>query len=446
MSSQKYDFIDLILLIGTNPLPNYVVAKYFHNTNKTLERVWLIYSETTDFYQGTEQYAKDIKKVLEKEFKESDVRYLLYNLSDISRARTIEERVAKILSEQSGRRKVHLNYTGGTKAMSVHAYRALEKEFGEGFSASYLDARDYRIKFDKNPDIDTGDLRKAIQLEMPDLFSLHNSEILVGSTNNEYFEAISDLDGSIRDNIMQSIADLAKEEKLLDLREWLNTANQGELFSGEKSKGEIEETMAIFNDNHHENELLFNYLSKFPDNDRFCDEEGNWSYSNFGKNKNTKQLNKFLSGGWLEAYVAWVIGNNCKDQNSVITNIHLKTKGNKSVSKDFEIDVLAKNGYQICGISCGTSLKFTKDQQKETLPDGGKLKNKGFEVILRSSQIGGDEARSVLVTLLNPKLAKDLEDDLKAATGAGQDKFIVLGRKDLPAEKMWKKLKKHIFG
>nr|WP_162010622.1 DUF1887 family protein [Syntrophomonas wolfei] len=416
-------------------MPNYVVAKYFFLTNKSLQRIWLIYSEKTEFYQGTGQYAEDIKKVLETEFKQSNVRYLLHNLSVISQAQTIKEQVAKILSKQNGIKKIHLNYTGGTKAMSVHAYRALEGKLGEGFSASYLDARDYRMKFDKNPDINTGDLRKTIQLKMSDLFSLHNSEIL-GNTNNEYLETISD--SPRRDNIMQSIADLANQNKLLDLRNWFNTAKQGGLFSeGEKGEEKIKKIMASFNDNY---KLLFNYLSKFPDNDRFCDEKGYWLCSNFDKNKNTKQLNKFLNGGWLEAYVAWVISNNRKEQNNVITNIYLKTRG-KSGSKKFEIDVLAKNGYQICGISCGTPLKF--ENQKEILPNT--LKNKGFEVILRSSQIGGDEARSVLVTLLNPTLAKNLENDLKAATGAGQDKFIVLGINDLPAEKMWEKLKKHIY-
>ncbi|MGB4019393.1 MAG: hypothetical protein WBK78_07835, partial [Syntrophomonadaceae bacterium] len=108
----------------------------------------------------------------------------------------------------------------------------------------------------------------------------------------------------------------------------------------------------------------------------------------------------------------------------------------------FEIDVLAINGYQICGISCGTPIKYDKEG-KERLSNS--LKNKGFEIILRSSQIGGEEARSALVTLLERRIAANLENDLRAATGAGQDKFILLGRDDLPEEKMWKKLEKHIY-
>ena len=111
-------------------------------------------------------------------------------------------------------------------------------------------------------------------------------------------------------------------------------------------------------------------------------------------------------------------------------------------SKRFEIDVLVINGYQICGISCGTAIKHDK-KGREKLSNS--LKNKGFEIILRSSQIGGEEARSVLVTLLERNLARDLEKDLKAATGAGEHKFIVLGRDDLPEEKMWKKLHEHIY-
>lgn len=85
------------------------------------------------------------------------------------------------------------------------------------------------------------------------------------------------------------------------------------------------------------------------------------------------------------------------------------------------------------------SNKGPKNKGKEV------LKNKGFEIILRSRQLGGDEARAVLVTLLDKKNTNDLGNDLKASTGASKDNFIILGMDDLPIEKMWSKLKKHIF-
>ena len=133
--------------------------------------------------------------------------------------------------------------------------------------------------------------------------------------------------------------------------------------------------------------------------------------------------------------MAWVLKTGYKEKLDVISQVNLKPQSNND--RGFELDVLAKYGYQICGISCGTAMK------KERLSNT--LKNKGFEVILRSQEIGGEEARSVLVTLLDANIAKKLEDDLRACTGAGKDRFIVLGRDDLAVDVMREKLEDHIF-
>lgn len=438
--SKQYDFTDLVLLIGNNPLPNYVVTKFFHLTNKNLQRIWLIHSEKTKFYPGTGQYAEDIKNVLKNEFRKANVDYIKGCLPDVSQASQIVAEIQKIFSEEQTQiRSVHLNYTGGTKAMSVHIYRALDNMFGEGFSASYLDARDYHMKFDKNPDLITGDLRKLIQLSDNDLFKLHNIETI--TKEGEYLDSLRD--NPISDGIMQCLAELANKNKLLDLKNWFDDANAkpDELFNkGKKDRNTIDEVLKDYslpND-----QELFAYLSMFPAHDRFCEKEGNWIYNNFGNEANSKSLKKFNEGGWLESYVAWVLTKyNRSNENNIISNIKLKSKDKKGSNK-FEIDVLVMNGYQICGISCGTAIKHDKKGNEKL---SNSLKNKGFEIILRSSQIGGEEARSALVTLLEHRIATNLENDLRAATGAGRDKFILLGRDDLPEEKMWKKLKKHIY-
>ena len=48
--SKQYDFTDLVLLIGNNPLPNY--GDEVSSDNKNLQRIWLIHSEKTKFYPG----------------------------------------------------------------------------------------------------------------------------------------------------------------------------------------------------------------------------------------------------------------------------------------------------------------------------------------------------------------------------------------------------------
>lgn len=453
----SYDFTDLMLLVGTNPLPNYVVAKYFRLTNNNMQRIWLMYSEKSDFYEGTAQYAANIKAVLEEGFEKNPLKIIKCNLTDISQAEEITRLVKEHLKKRAREiKKVHLNYTGGTKAMAVHSYRALENGLKEqwltDFSASYLDARDFRIKFDQNPEESTGDLRTLIHLKIDNLFKLHNTGQINGT--KEYIDTLT---SEQLEKTMQRVANLASANKIHEIRAWFNLANSsanGEpgLIDRPKNRGTrsdkdirnmINSRLCIYSNKTHSE--LFALLNAFPEEDRFVNDNGKWIYDNFGisgNSNNTSKLKKFLQGTWLEAYVYWALNRKIKEEgikrSEVFTNYDLQTiKG--PGSRKFEVDVLVTNGYQICGISCGTAL--SKDDETTPLA----LKNKGFEVILRSSQMGGDEARAALVTLLEPRKVINLENDLKASLGANGSRFIVMGINDLQIDRMWKKLKKHIY-
>ncbi len=206
----------------------------------------------------------------------------------------------------------------------------------------------------------------------------------------------------------------------------------------------IDNKLASFNPKN--NPELFEFLAAFPEEDRIVDENGNWLYDNFpysGKNrsKNTNKLNGFLSGEWLEAYVYWVIKTKKPELDPIINLYARALKIN--TPKTFEMDILVKNGYQICGISCGTAAGKGCESQ---------LKQKGFEVILRSRQLGGDEALAILVTILQKEDSGDkekirnLEQDLKDSTRTNPQKFIVLCAEDLHPDDLYKKIKKHIYG
>ncbi|MEW5804464.1 MAG: hypothetical protein AB1847_20415, partial [bacterium] len=64
----KYqEFNNLILLIGTNPLPNFVVADYFLRINQNIQSIWLTYSEAKNMLQtGTDKQAKNLETLLRK--------------------------------------------------------------------------------------------------------------------------------------------------------------------------------------------------------------------------------------------------------------------------------------------------------------------------------------------------------------------------------------------
>ena len=60
------DFTDLILLVGTNPLPNYVVAEYFLSQDNRIRKIWLVCSEKTNYQAGTEELAVNLKALLDQ--------------------------------------------------------------------------------------------------------------------------------------------------------------------------------------------------------------------------------------------------------------------------------------------------------------------------------------------------------------------------------------------
>ncbi len=120
----KHKVDHLFLLIGENPLPNYVAVRLLLNQKWT---VYLVYTS------GTEIPATCLQNILIDEFKRDlgieekeaqklvQLKALEENESD---AYKIQKAILEKLEEiKDG--KIGLHYTGGTKAMSVHTYRAL---------------------------------------------------------------------------------------------------------------------------------------------------------------------------------------------------------------------------------------------------------------------------------------------------------------------------------
>ncbi len=456
---KEYSFTDLVLLVGTNPLPNYVVAKYFASNSSELKRIWFLYSEKKGSNPGTKDYAENIEYVLNQpnndklvNRKDESIDILLRSIEDISRAHKIKDNISQIIKNDIPRiGNVHLNYTGGTKAMSVHVYQTFKEELGYGkFSASYLDARDYKIKFDDGANYDTKDLRKIVEIEWEHLFRLHGYIRSHGCKEEETKKEFLDLVTLEEKNlILQRLEEVVSAERHRDIKGFYDEANKGKLLakSGKDPldyKKEIDKELAQYTRNTHKE--LFNFLSVAPAGVRFVDEQGDWVYDNFpisGKkqDKNAGEYRGFLNGKWLERYVAWIIESRLSDTlgKDVAINYKCIKKGKQDI-KTFEIDVLVKHGYQLCGISCGTSGKEAS------------IKNKGFEIILRTRQLGGDEARAILVTLLEKKddngkrVVEKMKNDLKTSTGASPKNFTILGVDDLHPDKIVREIKKMYWG
>ena len=349
---------DLILLIGTNPLPNYLTAAYFTNHSKSLKKIWMICSETNMRIgqQGTRDYANRIKDLLIKTYPErfdnKSFPEIFLKISGDAKAIKRDLKKGFILNEQKGDkpRIYHMNYTGGTKSMAVHTYRFFEQELQDSISFSYLDARNHMLINDHQNAIICKDMRKEIMINIEDLIQLHGFEKIGAQTYQDQGQPLD-----YYEKIVQEIC--------------------------------------------------------------------NNTYSR-------------TNGYWLESYVAETLKSgrtNKGIKGQVLENWEMK-KPEWQVRTKFELDVITINGYELCGISCGISKNY------------GEMKRKGFEIMHRTRQIGGDEVKSVLVTSLNKLKVKKLETELLYETGSLSKQFLVIGLDDLlTSECLWKRLYEYIW-
>lgn len=365
----EYKSDHLFLLIGTNPLPNYVAAKLL------LKPGGIVYLVHSDESSGTTRAALRLESLLRNE----------ELINQPVKIQVDEARAADIFAKLTWETKkiksgtVGLNYTGGTKVMAVHAHRALrqaaEQQKLTAPVCSYLDARTYEMLFDPiGMDNPAGKpVLLAAPLNLIELLRLHDIELREGAPSQSPI-----LLASATELIKLHADKMAAEqwrcwcEKELKAKTWriLDKANQL------KSVSLVWPTDTIFAPVATSICRELN-LPVFP--------EINLGESSikqkFGQ---IKYFCKWLDGVWLENYVlnqVEQVANKCQLNDY---GMSLDTDS-KKVSLDFEFDVAAMRGYQLFGISCSTTT--TKALAKSKL----------FEAFVRARQLGGDEARVGLV-------------------------------------------------
>jgi hypothetical protein len=406
-------FENLILLIGTNPLPNFVVAEYYLQNNPELKNIWLVHSEKMNSHEGTYTYAENLVKVLKVRHPNNPVSFNFIPLSKISDANKISYDVRKLLiSELDDNSSVHLNYTGGTKVMGIHVYHSLKQEGSKRLakSFSYLDARSFRIVDDEENT--TADLRDNVSPTFNELIHVHGFERKNTDSNNDF------------EGVMGEFRELIKGGKLKEFFH-ANGGYDRTIFESKNKRSELAEKIEDIDPdiiaNFTPNAVFQRILSALPDN-----------YKIFKKDigKKFKRVIKFLDGGWFEEYIYKVLTENFKEPNvEILKDWEIRKNG---WTGNFQLDVIMMRGYQLVGISCTTS------KEKHI------CKSKGFEIIHRTRQIGGDEAKAVLFTFLDEGTKLDVQDELLIDTGSTTANILVFGIEDLNEDYIIRKIREFI--
>lgn len=377
----------LMLLMGENPLPNFVAARLLADTSA---RLLLVHSH------GTHKQCERLQKVLQSKG------YSFENDNTVeveeSNPTNIFNEVQKRLANITGR--VGLHYTGGTKTMAVHAYRALEQTNVAEKCYSYLDARSLSMVFSHRATPVPVGFHERANVSLQELLDLHGMS-----------ETARDMQGSdslIWPNTTQALANVHKnEDQYTAWRAWCNTT----LRDPNKDYDHRKKT-----------DLKKQSTEQIPSPAILQALQEDTGLALPIRMDDLMKINKdaagWLDGKWLEEYVFRQIEPMSKDMN--IYDIQMTINPKIGIS-DFEFDVGFMRGYQFFGLSCTTE-------------DGSKgkfaiLKSKLLEASVRAEQLGGGEAQFALVCCANAERVKKLHVQMNELPGAKRMK--VFGRDDL---------------
>jgi len=396
MQRPAYQVNHLFLLMGENPLPNAVAALTLLQPGGT---PYLVHT------RHTQTQAERLADVLQ------DIPTLkpaqLINLgTNQAEPFVIRQRMQAIARSLSGR--IGMNYTGGTKAMSVHAYRSLEQVHPHAIF-SYLDSNTLEMVID-NDQSSSARFKVAPELSLDQLFRLHG--LIWRSDSPPLTQPI----------LSTAATRLAKFHQFLTLskawRSWCN-AELRKFGKNEYGHWRMEAELAQFPPL-----TLVNLPDPLKD----------VLQNHFGATGSTlslqvaqkqgfghfTQLCEWLDGTWLEHYVldqVQQVAPACGIHDSRLSfRIRDLNQPNHRWDK-FEFDVAFMHHYQLFALSCTTT-----DRR-------GLCKQKLIEANLRARQLGGAEARVGLVCSYDKP--DSLRSELEVATR--NRKIAVFGRSDLPS-------------
>lgn len=342
----------LVLLVGSNTLPNYLSACALRP-----DRVTLVYTrETQEAMQRLRESLVAAQLEVSSEIMVDDATCP----TDVRR--TVDEALQGVAPSDA-----LLNYTGGTKVMAAHALMAFKDNGGLPANASYLDEggpdRPPRLRFD---DGRTEALTvERVPLTLKTILGLHG--ISFEQRRPKKPEPTAEDATAILDAVL---ADVLLASRLYDERRRL-----AELKTPAKAAPEPFKARDFG---------LTLSLDQLP-------VDGQMNRQAFEK------WYRFIGGEWLEEWLdAQIRALQLKPEPEIVVGVNSKRLAQ---SRPLEVDIAVVRGHRSYFISCTTDRKEL-------------CKLKLFEVAVRARQLGGDLARAALVCLADNSTVSSLKQDI----------------------------------
>lgn len=284
----------LALLVGSNPLPNYLAAVVLEP-----REVFLLYTPET----------REPGERLEAAFEQRQIRVSKVVVDDATDARKIRDTCASLQVD-------HLHYSGGTKPMAAHARKAFPLEEGQ---ASYLDERKGLLRFDDGYDLELA--KRDLGLTLDRVLKLHGIERVAPS---------EPVPGRPNDNDVTALAARVFREPEIAVKLFEHFRPQ------RKRRSFTDATRAPWTPSDLGLSLS---VTRVPD-DR-------WTANLY------EIWDEFLCGAWLERWTASLIRSSLGAAAPVI-EVGVRCQRARPSPAEFEIDVALVRGHRLYVISCTT--------------------------------------------------------------------------------------------
>lgn len=289
----------LALLVGSNPLPNYLAAAVL----EPRETVILLHSPET-------QEPRDRLSAALKE-RWPSLELVSECIEDATDRRKVHDVCSRIEVD-------HLHYSGGTKTMAAHARHDLPVSDKQ---ASYLDERKGLLRFDDGYDIPLDD--RDVGLSLSILLRLHGIERRAGKSGTE--EAPTEHD-------VNEVARSVRADPKIANSLYETFRHCGDIIPVAEAKADP------WNPEQHGLALS---VGRLP--------EANWSRARY------ESWARFLTGEWLERWTAAMI-RSCLG--GAISAPEVGVKCRRAPSRpEFEIDVALVRGHRLYVVSCTTDTR-----------------------------------------------------------------------------------------
>jgi len=337
MSEHPRSCKHLLLLVGSNPLPNFLSARILKP-----ESICLFYSQETE----------TVKDYLYKSLKDRCNTVSDRCIADAADASKVKEAFYSIPED------AHLNYTGGTKIMAAHARWAFRESGGTDDQASYLDERNAVLRFDDGYSIDIS--QQELGATIDEILGLHGISRIPQGTQPKSKPNTQDVK-------RMAMAVFARPD-LASILYGIHKKDNGNPQAISNAKQEpVDLNMYVSGLS----------ILHFPEDD--------WTQDTY------KKWCKFLGGDWLEQWCASLV-RDITQASGVIVGIDCQ----RTNTRRFEIDVAFVRGCKLYVISCTTHTKMPLCKSKlfevaiRARQLGGDLARSALVCLLHGSNDDGD--------------------------------------------------------